>query len=181
MPCGNCPSVRGGWLLNNDSVGSRLARSLAVQYDSELPDRHSVRCDGSGREFYRARHQSYPDCTGDPFAGASTNPKDYAGSLCLGILHKSCSLYSACSGQFWHLPSADVPRAWNSKVDMSLFKSFPIQESCGSNSAANSSTRSIIPTSLILLRAPRRRDRLARARATVTDPREIQLAAKFYF
>jgi hypothetical protein len=175
------PIGQGGWVLNRDSMASRLlghwqyniigSFQTGIPFDVTAPD----------ESFTGPDHQSYPNCTGDPFAGASTNPREYAGSLSPGFFINPAAFTNPDPGQF----GGCRPRMFHGPgiqdVDMSLFKSFPLGEarrlefraeffnSLNHASFANPSASTSSPGAF------------GKSTATVTDPREIQVAGKFYF
>jgi hypothetical protein len=175
------PIGKGGWLLNRDSAASRLlghwqynviaSFQTGIPFDVTAPD----------ESFTGPDHQSYPSCTGDPFAGASSNPKDYAGSLSPGFFINTAAFSLPAAGQFGNCRPRMFHGPGIQDVDMSLFKSFPIGErirfefrgeffnSFNHPSFANPAASTSSPGAF------------GKSTATVTDPREIQLAGKFYF
>jgi len=175
------PIGKGGWVLNSDSVGSRLLGNW--QFNTILSFQGGIPFDVTAPDasFTGPDHQSYPDCTGNPFAGASKNPHDYAGSLSSGFYINPAAFTQPAPGQF----GTCRPRMFHGpgiqQVDMSLFKSFPIKESMrfefrgeffnafNHPNFANPSADTSSPGSF------------GKSTNTVIDPREIQLAAKFYF
>ena len=175
------PIGQGGWILNHDSAASRLlghwqfntiaSFQTGIPFDVTAPD----------ASFTGSNHQSYPNCTGNPFAGASTNPKDYAGSLSSGFFINPAAFTQPAPGDF----GTCRPRMFHGPgiqdVDLSLFKSFPIRENMRFEFRGeffNSFNHPNFANPAASTSSP---GAFGKSTATVTDPREIQLAGKFYF
>jgi len=175
------PIGRGGWVMNNDSIASRVigdwqlnaivSLQTGIPFNVTAPDTSST----------GGNHAFYPDCVGDPFAGASTNPKDYAGGNSPGFFINRAAFaqpapgaFGTCRPRMFHGPGSE-------NVDLSLFKGFALGDQMrielrgeffnAFNHAnfANPSADYSSPGSF------------GKVTATVGNPREIQLAAKFYF
>ncbi len=175
------PIGQGGALLKNGAAGrwlggwqanAILTLQTGVPFSIGAPD----------KSFTGPAHSSRPNCIGDPFAGASTNPSAYLpGGGGFYINPKSFAL--PAGGQFGTCAPRNVHGPGFENLDLSLFKSFRLSESkslqlrgefFNALNHANFGNPSAFysPSSL---------GSFGVVSSTVGDPREVQLALKFYF
>lgn len=175
------PIGQGGWVLNNDGI---LARALGdwqlnaiasfqtgIPFNVTAPDTSST----------GGNHAFYPNCVGNPFAGASSDPKNYAGISPIGFYinpdaftQPAPGTFGSCRPRIFHGPGSE-------NIDLSLFKGFSLGDqrrielrgeffnAFNHPNFANPSGDISNPGSF------------GKVSATTGIPRQIQLAAKFYF
>jgi Carboxypeptidase regulatory-like domain/TonB dependent receptor len=174
------PVGQGGLVLNENKLVGRLighwqANAIAsfqtgIPFDVTAPD----------ESFTGNNHQSYPDCTGDPFSGASKDPKDYVGFYAPGFFINPAAFSGPARGSFGDCRPRMFHGPGSKNVDLSVFKSFPIKDNWRfefrteffnafnhpnfANPAANTAAGGF-----------------GKSTATTNDPREIQFAAKIFF
>ena len=175
------PVGRGGLVMNNDSVASKLvggwqanaivSLQTGIPFDASAPD---VSDTGSN-------HASYPNCVGDPFTGTSKNPAQFAGSNAPGAFINVDAFAIPAVGDF----GTCRPRAWHGpgieQEDLSLFKSFPLGEERKLEFRAeffNAFNHPSFANPATDITAP---GAFGKSTATTTNPRQIQLVGKFYF
>jgi hypothetical protein len=175
------PIGQGGLVLNNGSMAAKLiggwqanaivSLQTGIPFNVTAPD---VSDTGSNHAFY-------PNCTGNPWAGTSHNPSQYAGSKAPGMYinvaafgQPSVGTFGTCRPRAWHGPGIG-------QEDLSLFKSFPFGEgrsiefrgeffnAFNHPSFANPSANISEPGAF------------GKSTATTTNPRELQLVGKFFF
>ena len=128
--------------------------------------------------------------SGDPYAGATTNPKLYTTT---GFYHQSGSVFAAWSRAVRDLRSLSVLRSRNSDVGPEPVQRIQVHGKMFScNLELNSSMLSIIPTSQTRMGILARRGSFGKVTTRLHpilgtdsggpgDPREIQFALKLYF
>ncbi|MBT9330592.1 TonB-dependent receptor [Paracidobacterium acidisoli] len=176
------PVGQGGWVLNHDSMAARLlghwqynviaSFQTGIPFDVTAPD----------ESFTGSNHQSYPNCVGDPYAGTTTDPKNYAGSGATGAFLNYAAFAVPAEGDFGNCRPRMFHGPGIQDVDMSLFKSFSLGEARRIEIRGeffNSFNHPSFANPAASLSSPPAA--FGKSSATVTDPREIQLAGKFYF
>lgn len=176
------PVGRGGWVLNHDSAASRVLGDWQVNAIASFQTGIPFNVTAADTSYTGSNHASYPNCTGNPFAGASKNPKDYAGGNAPGFFINPAAFtqpgpgdFGSCRPRMFHGPGAE-------NVDLSLFKSFAIGgerrfELRGEFFNAFNHANFANPNADITLPP----SAFGKVTSTVGNPREIQLAGKFYF
>jgi Carboxypeptidase regulatory-like domain/TonB dependent receptor len=178
------PIGKDGLVLNNGGVVSSLLGNWQLNAIVTLATGQPFNVTASDASDTGINHAVYANCIGDPFAGASKNPIQYAGTkpTTTGFFINSAAFSAPTLGTF----GSCRPRAWHGPgletTDLSLFKSFPIAReyrvetrfeafnafnhpSFG-NPAANISTSGA---------------NFGKVTTTTVGPRTFQIAAKFYF
>lgn len=176
------PIGQGGKVLNNNSLASRLVGGWQVNTILTLQTGVPFDVTAPDQSFTGPSHASRANCIGDPFAGASTNPADIvAGGPGFFINPAAFSLaapgtFGTCAPRMFHGPGFE-------NLDLSLFKSFALGESRRVElrgeffNALNHANFSNPSTSY----NPANLGSFGKVFNTVGDPREVQLAVKFYF
>ena len=175
------PVGQGGMVLNDDSLVGRLighwqlnaiaSFQTGIPFDVSAPD----------ESFTGGNHQSYPDCSGDPFTGASSDPKQFVGSNSPGFFLNPAAFTNPAPGSFGNCRPRMFHGPGGEDVDLSVFKSFPIKDhwrfefrteffnAFNHPNFANPSASTSSPGSF------------GKSTATTNDPREIQFAGKIFF
>jgi carboxypeptidase family protein len=177
------PIGKGGAILNNDSVASRMIGgwqvNSVVTVQSGLP--FSVAAPDNSATG--GSHASRANCIGNPFAGATTDPSQLAGATAPGFFLNPAAFSVPVNGTFGSCAPRNFHGPGIENVDLSIFKAFSITEHKKvefrseffntfnhvnfGNPSANVAPASIASFGKLL--------------TTVGDPREIQFALKVYF
>lgn len=170
------PVGKGKWLLNNDGwtgrafggwqLNSIVTLQTGVPFEVNAPDQS-----GTG-----SAHDSRADCIGNPFTGTSTNPRNGVWLNAAAFAVPALGTFGSCGARSFHGPGLQ-------NVDLSLFKSFAITEATRLEFRAESfnlfnHANFANPSAYF---SPFTLGSFGRSFSTVTDPRELQFALKFYF
>jgi hypothetical protein len=175
------PVGQGGWVMNSDSKAAQLlghwqanaivSLQTGIPFTVTAPDASST---GSN-------HASYANCVGNPYTGASTSPKQYAGSNSPGYFLNVNAFTAPPTGAF----GSCRPRAFHgpglNEADLSLFKSFPLGEGRRFEFRTeffNAFNHPSFSNPAASISAP---GAFGKVTATTTNPREIQFAGKIFF
>jgi hypothetical protein len=180
----NLPIGKGGVVLNNDSLASKLIGGWQVNSIVTLETGTPFTVTSVDNSQTGANHQSRANCIGNPYTGASTDPSRIFGGAAPGFFLNPAAFSIPANGTFGNC----APRAFHGpgleNVDLSLFKQFLITEAwkvefraeffnafnnANFNNPSGSYTASTALTSF------------GKITSTVGDPREIQFALKLYF
>jgi hypothetical protein len=160
--------VAGGWQLN-----MIVTLETGTPFSVTAPDNSQT----------GGNHQSRANCIGNPYAGATTDPSQFAGSGAPGFYLNPAAFAIPAAGTFGNC----APRAFHGpgiqNVDASVFKDFPITErfrlqfrtelfNAFNHANFNNPNSSVSPSSI---------GSFGRSFSTVTDPREIQFSLKLYY
>jgi hypothetical protein len=175
------PIGRGGWFLNGDNIAARLLGDWQLNAIASFQTGIPFNVTAPDSSFTGGNHASYPDCTGDPFAGASKDPRQYAGGSAPGFFINPAGFsqpapgdFGSCRPRMFHGPGAE-------DVDLSIFKGFSLGgdrkveirgeffNAFNHPNFANPAADFSNPLGF------------GKVTATTGIPREIQLAGKFYF
>lgn len=135
----------------------------------------TIQISAADRTETGGNHASRPDCVGDARSGASNNPRSGYWLNINAFADPAAGQFGNCGVGRYHGPGL-------TNVDLSLFKSFPVRESMrfefrteafnALNHANFSNPNSSYAPGLTSF---------GRIDSTIGDPRELQLALKFYF
>jgi hypothetical protein len=179
----NLPIGKGGLVLNNNSVASRLIGGWQVNGVLTLQTGLPFSVSAPDASATGGSHASRANCIGDAFQGATNDPAQLAGATAPGFFINPAAFslptagtFGTCAPRKFHGPGIE-------NLDFSLFKGFAITERYKvefrsesfntmnhvnfGNPSANAAPASL-PTFGKLL-------------TTIGDPREIQFALKVYF
>ena len=180
----NLPIGRGGMVLNNDSLASKLIGGWQLNSIVTLETGTPFTVTSTDFSATGGNHQSRANCIGDPYAGASTDPSRIFGGAAPGFFLNPAAFSIPTNGTFGNC----APRAFHGpgleNVDLSLFKQFVITEAWKVEFRAeffnsfnhanfNNPSGSFTPASATTS--------FGKITSTVGDPREIQFALKLYF
>ena len=177
------PIGKGGMVLNNDSLASRLIGGWQVNTIITLETGTPFSVTASDQSRTGGNHQSRASCVSDPFAGATSDRSKFVGAGAPGFFINPSAFALPSVGSFGNC----APRAFHGpgieNVDFSVFKNFPITESIRvefrseffntfNHANFQNPSAAFNPASL---------GSFGRSFSTITDPREIQFALKLYF
>ena len=179
----NLPVGKGGYVLNNDSLASRLAGGWQVNAIVTLETGTPFSVTAADQSLTGANHASRANCTGNAFTGASSDPSQIVGGSAPGFFINPAAFALPASGTFGTCAPRNFHGPGLENVDLSVFKHFPISERYNfelrgeffnmfNHPNFTNPNSNYVPTSL---------GSFGKVFATVNDPREIQLALKFYF
>lgn len=177
------PVGKGGVLLNNDSVASRLIGGWQLNSIVTMETGTPFTVTAPDVSQTGGSHASRASCIGNPYTGASSDRSQFVGTGSPGFFINPAAFANPAAGTFGNC----APRAFHGpgiqNVDLSLFKRFPIKESWSvefrteffnafNHANFNNPSASIAASSL---------GSFGKSFSTVTDPREVQFALKLYF
>jgi hypothetical protein len=175
------PIGKGGMVLNNDSVASRLIGGWQLNTIVTLQTGNPFNVTASDNSQTGGSHAAYANCLSNPFVGA-TSDRTQATSTSSPLRYISASAFSqptvgrfgTCRPRVYYGPGRE-------NVDLSVFKQFRLGdvrqielrfEAFNAFNHANFGT----PAASIANTAT-----FGQIRSVINDPRQIQMAGKFYF
>jgi hypothetical protein len=175
------PFGKGGWVMNNDSTAARLLGNWQFNAIVTLQTGLPLTITAPDNSQTGSNHAAYANCVGNPFANTTTNRSAISTQSAPGVFINSSGFsvpaigtFGTCRPRLYHGPGSQ-------NVDMSLFKQFSLGEvrkielrfeffnALNHANFANPST-SMSNTMTF-----------GKVSSTINDPRQIQLAGKFYF
>lgn len=170
------PFGQGRWLLNNNSITARVLGGWQVNAIVTLETGTPFEVNAPDVSATGSNHDSRADCIGNPFAGTSTNPRQ-------GVWINPAAFAVPASGQFGNCGARNFHGPGLQNADLSLFKAFAINERMRFEfraEAFNALNRANF-TNPFAYYSPATVGAFGQITNTVGDPRELQLALKFYF
>ncbi len=176
------PIGQGGWIMNSDSKAAQLLGHWQANAIVSLQNGIPFTVTAPDESSTGSSHASYPNCIGNPYAGASTSPKQYAGSNAPGTFLNVNAFAAPAAGDF----GTCRPRAFHgpglNESDISLFKSFPLwgegRRFEFRTEFFNAFNHPSFQNPASNISAP---GAFGKSTATTTNPREIQFAGKIFF
>jgi hypothetical protein len=175
------PIGKGGWLLNNDSMAARLAAGWQVNAIVTLQTGNPFNVTAADNSQTGGNHAAYANCVGDAFANTTTNRAAISTQSAAGVFINPGGFATPGIGSFGNCRPRMFHGPGRENVDLSLFKQFPIKESMkiefrfeffnAFNHANFANPASSLTNPSIF----------GKVSSTVNDPRQIQMAGKFYF
>jgi hypothetical protein len=186
------PFGKGRHFLNNGGVADKIVGGWQVNGIVSLQTGSPFSVTGPDNSFTGSNHSAYASCVGDPFAGTSSSPDQYASTdNKSGFFINPAAFAAAGKGSF----GTCRPRAFHGpgieNTDLSLFKQFKMSERYSlqfraeffnafnhpnfANPSANFGSANFGKVTNTI--API----LGTDSGGPGDPREIQLALKLYF
>lgn len=179
----NLPIGKGGLILNNDSLASKLIGGWQINGVVTLQSGVPFSVSAPDASATGGSHANRANCIGNPFVGATTDPTLLAGATAHGFFINpaafsvaSTGTFGTCAPRLFHGPGIE-------NVDLSVFKIFAITERYKvefrseffnsfnhvnfGNPSANAAPASVATFGKLL--------------TTIGDPRDIQFALKVYF
>jgi hypothetical protein len=175
------PFGKDGWVMNNDSMAARLLGNWQANGILTLQTGLPLNVTAADNSQTGGSHAAYANCLSNPFAGTTTNRSAISTQSFTGVYINSSAFstptvgtFGSCRPRLLHGPGAE-------NVDLSLFKQFPLGEVrkielrfefFNAFNHANFANPAASLTNTATF---------GKVSSTVNDPREIQMAAKFYF
>ena len=175
------PFGQDGWIMNNDSRTARLLGNWQLNGIVTLQTGLPLNITAPDNSQTGGNHAAYANCVSDPFANTTTSRIAISTQNVPGVFINPNGFsipgpgtFGTCRPRLFHGPGSQ-------NVDMSLFKQFPLGEVRKielrfeffnlfnhANFANPATSMSNTAT-------------FGKVSSTVNDPREIQMAGKFYF
>ncbi|MGJ5816274.1 TonB-dependent receptor [Paludibaculum fermentans] len=179
----NIPVGKGGVLLNNDGLASRLLGGWQLNTIVTLQTGLPFTVTAVDNSATGSAHQSRANIVGDPYAGRTTDHSLYAGTRAPGFFLNPAAFATPALGTFGNVAPRGFAGPGMQDVDLSIFKVFAIREAWRLEFRAESfnafnhpvfgnPSASITSASI---------GSFGKVTSTVTDPREFQFALKLYF
>ncbi len=175
------PIGTGGWVLNNNSTAAKLVGGWQANAVVNLQTGIPFDVTAADESDTGSNHAAYANCIGNPWAGTSHNPKDYAGSNATGeyislaaFSQPGLGTFGTCRPREWHGPGIE-------EEDLSLFKSFPLGELRKIELRGeffNAFNRPSFENPSASVSSP---GAFGKSTGTTTNPRVLQLVGKFFF
>ncbi|WP_348267838.1 TonB-dependent receptor [Edaphobacter paludis] len=175
------PIGKGGWVLNRDSVAASLLGGWQLNTIITLQTGTTFSVGAADNSQTGGSHASYANCVGNPFAGTTSDRNQVSDRnsterfiSASGFAQPGVGTFGSCRPRMFYGPGSR-------NVDLSVFKQFSLGDvrkielrfegfnafnhaNFGNPSASVSNTATF-----------------GKITSVVNDPREIQLAGKFYF
>jgi hypothetical protein len=176
------PIGQGGWVMNSDSKAAQLLGHWQANAIVSLQNGIPLTVTAPDSSSSGGNHASYPNCVGNPYTGASSSHKQYAGSNAPGFFLNVNAFATPAPGDF----GTCRPRAYHgpglNESDISLFKSFPLwgegRRFEFRTEFFNAFNRPSFQNPATSISAP---GAFGKSTGTTTNPREIQFAGKIFF
>ncbi|MGC4056446.1 MAG: hypothetical protein QM757_47220 [Paludibaculum sp.] len=123
----NVPVGKGGVLLNNDGLASRLLGGWQMNTIVTLQTGLPFTVTSVDNSATGSRHQNRANLIGDPYAGRTTDHSLYAGTRAPGLLNPAAFATPAL-GTFGNAAPRGFAGPGMQDVDLSIFKVFAIRE-----------------------------------------------------
>ena len=175
------PFGKDGSIMANDSMAARLLGNWQLNGILTLQTGLPMNISSPDNSQTGGSHASYANCVANPFAGTTTNRAAISTQSASGVFISpsgfavpTAGTFGTCRPRLFHGPGSR-------NVDLSLFKQFPLGdvrkielrfEFFNAFNHANFSNPSTSMSNTATF---------GKVGSTINDPREIQLAGKFYF
>jgi hypothetical protein len=175
------PFGKDGWVMNNDSKTARFLGNWQFNGILTLQTGLPLNVTAADNSQTGGSHAAYANCISNPFANTTTNRSAISTQSFTGVYINpsafstpTAGTFGSCRPRLLHGPGAE-------NVDLSLFKQFPLGEVrkielrfefFNAFNHANFANPAASLTNTTTF---------GKVTATVNDPRQIQMAAKFYF
>lgn len=176
----NLPIGKGGLVLNNSSWASRLIGGWQLNTIVTLQTGSPFTVSANDQSGTGGNHDSRANCDGDPFAGASSNPKDYV-QRGTGFFINPAAFSVPADGHFGTCRPYSIHGPGYKNVDLSIFKKFAVSESTHLEFRTeffNAFNHANFAPPSANISNP---GSFGKVDGTVGDPREVQFALKLYF
>jgi outer membrane receptor protein involved in Fe transport len=175
------PFGKDGWVMNNDSKTARLLGNWQLNGILTLQTGLPFTVGAADNSQTGGNHAAYANCLTNPFANTTTNRSAISTQSFSGVYLNPTAFATPAAGTFGSCRPRLVHGPGAENVDLSLFKQFPLGEVrkielrfefFNAFNHANFANPAASLTNTTTF---------GKVSATVNDPREIQMAAKFYF
>jgi hypothetical protein len=177
------PFGKDGWVMNNDSKAARFLGNWQLNGILTLQTGLPFNVTAADNSQTGGNHAAYANCISDPFANTTTSRSAISNSTpgATGIYINPGAFATPTPGTFGSCRPRLVHGPGSESVDLSLFKQFPLGEvrkielrfeffNAFNHANFANPASSMTNTNIF-----------GKVTATVNDPREIQMAGKFYF
>ncbi len=177
------PIGKGGLVLNNDGVASRILGGWQLNTIVALQTGTPFTITATDVSASGGSHASRANCISNPYKGATTDRSAFAGGSSPSFFINPAAFAVPAAGFFGNCAPRAVHGPGLENVDLSLFKSFQFRErariefrseffNAFNRANFNNPNAAFNPASL---------GSFGKTFSTITDPREIQFALKLYF
>ena len=180
------PIGKGGLVMNNDSLSSRLIGNWQVSTIVTFQGGEPFNVTATNVSDTGGNSASYANCLSNPFVGATNNPRSFVGTGAAGFFINPAAFSAPALGNF----GTCRPRMYHGpglkNADLSLFKQFPLREAEKielrfeafdflNHPSFNTPSANISTSGANFGRVTNS------SGMTTAGPRVFQIAAKFYF
>lgn len=179
----NIPIGKGGVILNNDGLASRLLGGWQVNTIVTLQTGLPFTVTAVDNSATGSFHQNRANLIGDPYAGRTTDHALYAGTRAPGFFLNPAAFATPALGAFGNAAPRGFVGPGMQDVDLSIFKVFAIKEDWRLEfraEAFNAFNHPVFGNPNASITAAGLGS-FGKVTSTVTDPREYQFALKLYF
>jgi hypothetical protein len=175
------PFGKDGWVMNNDSKAARFLGNWQLNGILTLQTGTPFTVAAADNSQTGGNHAAYANCLSDPFANTTTSRAAISTQSASGVYINSNAFSTPTPGTFGSCRPRLVHGPGLENVDLSLFKQFPLGEVRKIElrfeffNALNHANFANPAASLTNTTT------FGKVTSTVNDPREIQMAGKFYF
>ena len=175
------PFGKNGSIMNNDSMAARLVGNWQVNAIVTLQTGLPLSVTAADNSQTGGSHAAYANCLTNPFANTTTDRLAISTQGVTGVYLNSNAFSSPTAGTFGSCRPRLLHGPGAQNTDLSLFKQFPLGEVrmielrfefFNAFNHANFANPAASLTNTATF---------GKISATVNDPRQIQMAAKFYF
>jgi hypothetical protein len=179
----NVPVGKGGLLLNNDGIASRLLGGWQMNTIVTLQTGLPFTVTAVDNSATGSSHQNRANVIGDPYSGRTTDHALYAGTRAPGFFLNPAAFATPALGTFGNAAPRGFAGPGMQDVDLSIFKVFAIREEWRLEfraEAFNAFNHPVFSNPSASITAAGLGS-FGKVTSTVTDPREYQFALKLYF
>lgn len=179
----NVPVGKGGLLLNNDGLASRLLGGWQMNTIVTLQTGLPFTVTSVDNSATGSAHQNRANLIGDPYSGRTTDHSLYAGTRAPGFFLNPAAFAMPALGTFGTAAPRGFAGPGMQDVDLSIFKVFAIKEDWRLEfraEAFNAFNHPVFSNPSASITAAGLGS-FGKVTSTVTDPREYQFALKLYF
>jgi hypothetical protein len=175
------PFGKDGWVMNNDSKTARFLGNWQLNGILTLQTGLPLSVTAADNSQTGGNHAAYANCVSNPFANTTTSRSAISTQGVPGVYVNPSAFSTPTSGTFGSCRPRLLHGPGSENVDLSLFKQFPLGEVrkielrfefFNAFNHANFANPAASLTNTATF---------GKVSATVNDPREIQMAGKFYF
>jgi hypothetical protein len=175
------PFGKDGWVMNNDSKTARFLGNWQVNGIVSFQTGVPLSVTAADNSQTGGSHAAYANCLTNPFANTTTNRLAISTQGVPGVFVNSSAFSTPTAGTFGTCRPRLLHGPGSRAVDLSVFKQIPFGEMMrlelrfeffNAFNHANFANPAATMTNTATF---------GKVSSTVNDPRQIQMAAKFYF